>query len=139
MKYNAEEKRAVIYGKLFRNDVQMIIERGQSKGGDGKYYPDDTKEGRVTLFLDSVHSYKKKDGTMGYIVNIPISILKEFHEEMNVNEDFRKFFDKLYINGKVWELKSMMKRGASESTIRYYAKDLGLPDSIVDEVLSGGE
>ncbi|WP_157198863.1 hypothetical protein [Methanothermococcus okinawensis] len=124
---------------MFRNDVQMIIERGQSKAEDGKYYPDDSKEGRITLFLDSVHSYKKKDGSMGYIVNIPISILKEFYDAMVVNESFKEFFDCLYTNGKIWELKSMLKRGASESTIRCYAKDLGLSDDVVDKVLSGGE
>jgi hypothetical protein len=139
MNFDEEKKRAVIYGKLFRNSVQMIIERGQTKGDDGKYHDDDSKEGRVTFFLDAVNSYNKKDGGKGYIVNIPISMLDELCKEMNTNEAFREFFGRLCSNGKIWELKAMVKRGASESTIRCYAKDLGLSDEMVNQVLSEGE
>ena len=136
MKFDSKEKKAVIYGKLYGNEVQVTIERGQVKGEDGRYHPDDTKEGRVVLFVDNVHSYKKKDGSMGYIVNIPVSILKEFYDGMVMNKEFKEFFDKLYTNGKVWELRSMLRRGASESTVRYYAKDIGLSEDVVNEVLS---
>ena len=135
MKFDSKEKKAFIYGKLYGNKVRVIIERGQIKGEDGKYHPDDTKEGRVSIFLDRVSSFKKEDGSIGYIVNIPVSILKEFYKEMVSNEEFRDFFNGLCLNGEVWELKNMLKRGASEATVRSLAKDIGLSEEIVDEVL----
>jgi hypothetical protein len=128
------EDKATFYGKIFRGNVQLTVEKGQKKEGNNYVYDED-KEGKVTLFLDHVKDFKdKQTGEVKYIVNLPIALLNELINAKTSNEEgFGDMFDKCVANGKVWEVVSMIRKGSSKETVKGYVKDLGLSEEVIEK------
>ncbi|AEK19507.1 hypothetical protein HNP86_001092 [Methanococcus maripaludis] len=128
-----EENRAEFHGKYFKNNVSVIIEKGQTKEGNDYVYDDD-KEGKVTVFLSDIRSYKdKKTGEIaGYIANIPIGILSDIHNELSTNDDFKEMFDKCVANSKIFEIVGMIYKGSSRQTLESFANDKNIPIEVID-------
>ncbi|WP_459202320.1 hypothetical protein [Methanococcus sp. CF] len=128
------EDKATFYGKIYKGNVQLTVEKGQKKEGNDYVYDED-KEGKVTLFLDQVKDFKdRQTGEIKYIVALPIALINELINAKNTNEEgFGDMFDKCVANGKVWEIVSMIRKGSSENTVKGYVKDLGLSEEVIEK------